>query len=249
MLAVRSLLFNLAFYLVTSVMLVLGSPLLLMPRRFASAAHRLHSEIIVGLLRVLAGTKLEVRGIERLPKGAAIIAAKHQSAFDTIGLVPILRDPAFVMKAELLRIPLYGWFCRKFEMIPIDRAKGARALKEIVRAVGVPLGQGRDVIIFPEGTRQPVDASPDYKAGIVPLYEQLGVPVVPLALNSGLFWPRGGFLRLPGTIVVEILEPLPPGLPRDEFRQRLELDIETAVARLVAEGRGPETQAENKRTK
>ena len=235
---IRSLLFHIAFYLVTAVMLILGSPLLLLPRHCASSLHRLHARTIIVLLRVLAGTRLEVRGRERLPKGAVIIAAKHQSAFDTIGLVPILRDPTFVMKAELLKIPLYGWFCRKFGMIPIDRAKGAKALREIVRAVGVPLGEGRDVIIFLEGTRQPVDAAPDYKSGIVPLYEQLKVPVVPLALNSGLFWPRSGFLRWPGTIVVEILEPMPAGLPRDEFRKRLQDVVETAVTRLVAEARG-----------
>ena len=242
LLLARSLAFNLAFYLVTALMLLACSPLLLMPRVYASAAHRLHARIIVWLLRVLTGAKLEVRGRERLPQGAAIIAAKHQSAFDTIGLIPIFRDPAIVMKVELLKIPLYGAFCRKFGMIAIDRSKGTRALKEIVRAVGQPLAEGRDVIIFPEGTRQSPGADPDYKAGIVPLYEQLNVPVVPVALNSGLFWPRRGFLRRPGTIVVEILEPLAPGLPRVEFRRRLQDAIETAVARLVLEARDAETK-------
>lgn len=236
-LRVRSLLFNAMFYLVTAIFLIVGSPLLLGPRKWATAAHRLHSWTIVGLLRLIAGTRLELRGRANHPGEPLLVAAKHQSAWDTIALIPLLIDPALVMKSELLAIPLYGWFCRKFGMIPIERQKGPSALRNMLKAAKQRIAEGREVLIFPEGTRRPVGAEPDYKSGIVPVYEALQRPVLPIALNSGLFWPRNSGLRHPGTIVVEMLPVIPPGLPREEFRLRLQNSIEAATARLVAEAR------------
>ena len=136
----------------------------------------------------------------------------------SFGLVPLFRDPAIVLKDELKWIPFYGWFCVKFEHILVKREKASAALKTMIRDAKQRISIGREVVIFPEGTRTVPGAPPDYKSGYVALYEALGVVTVPLALNSGLFWPRRSPWRYPGTIVVEFLQPLPPGLPRAEFR-------------------------------
>jgi 1-acyl-sn-glycerol-3-phosphate acyltransferase len=234
MIILRSIIFNLAFYVVSVAYVVLCSPLLLGPRRWAMAALEAHGRTCLWLMRWIVGTRLEVRGREKLPAGAALIASKHQSAWDTFGLVPIFHDPCFVLKAELLLIPFYGWFCRKFEHIVVRRERPAAALRGLIKDAQVKAAQGRHIIIFPEGNRRAPGAAPDYKPGIVALYEGLNVPCYPVALNSGLFWPRRKFLRMPGTLVVEILDPIPPGLPRAEFRRRLEVMIEEATARLIA---------------
>jgi 1-acyl-sn-glycerol-3-phosphate acyltransferase len=181
-----------------------------------------------------------VRGREKLPDGPCLVAAKHQSAWETFALIPLFRDPALLMKRELFWIPFHGWFSRKFEMIPVDRDKGPTALRRMLREAKRRIADGREIIIFPEGTRRAPGAPPDYKTGILLLYEALGVPCVPLALNSGLFWPRRSLKRRPGTILVEFLEPIPPGLPKDEFSKRLIDAIETASARLLAEAKAEE---------
>ncbi len=161
-----------------------------------------------------------MRAHEKLPKGACLVVSKHQSAWDTFALVPLFRDPAIVLKDELKWIPFYGWFCVKFEHILVKRDKAASALEGHDRATpGSAPRQGREIVIFPEGTRRPPGAPPDYKPGYVALYEGLELPCVPLALNSGLYWPRRSLMRYPGTIVVEFLDPLPPGMPRKEFRR------------------------------
>lgn len=232
---VRSLAFALAFYVTTGLFLVLGSPLLLAPRRWAMAGLRLHGHVCLWLLRFIAGTRMEVRGCEHLPEGACIVAAKHQSAWDTFALVPLLRDPAIVLKSELTLIPIYGSFCRKFEHIIVSRERAAVALKAMLTTSRERAAQGREILIFPEGTRSPPGAPPDYKPGIVALYETLTLPCVPLALNSGLYWPRRSIMRYPGTIIVEFLEPIPAGLDRRAFKRLLETRIETAAARLITE--------------
>jgi len=231
----RSLLFNLLFYVTTALFVVLGSPLLLAPRQWAMAALRVHARFELWLLRVICGTTFEVRGREHLPDGPCLVASKHQSAWETFALIPLFRDPALLMKRELFWIPFHGWFSKKFEMIPVDRDKGPAALRRMLREARKRIEEGREIIIFPEGTRRPPGAPPSYKTGIVLLYEALGVPCLPVALNSGLFWPRRSLTHRPGTIVVEILEPIPPGLPKKEFLSRLEETIETAANRLLAE--------------
>lgn len=234
----RSLLFVLIFYINSAVILILGAPLLFGPRSWAMAGLKFHALTSIWWMRLIVGTKLEVRGQENLPEGAALIASKHQSAWDTFGLVPLTRDPAMIMKKELLSIPLYGWFSRKFEMIPIQRELGPAALRRMAQDAASRAAQGRDIIIFPEGTRRAPGAMPAYKPGIALLYDKLGIPCVPVALNSGLFWPRRSLIRRPGKIIVEFLPAIPPGLPRKEFVVRLQETIETATARLVAEGGG-----------
>ena len=234
---IRSGLYNAAFYVVTAAFLILGSPLLLAPRSWAMAGLNAHARTCCWLLLVIVGTRIEVRGREHLPAGAALIAAKHQSAWDTFGLIPLLHDPALVMKAELGSIPLYGWFSHKFGMIFIARDKRAGALKSMLREARSRAADGRHILIFPEGTRRAPGAAPDYKPGAAALYETLQLPCIPLALNSGLFWPRRRFRRWPGTIVVEFLAPIPAGLRRRQFMTELELQLETATERLLAEGR------------
>ena len=233
----RSLLFLVAFYLNTALFLVLGSWLLAAPRSWAMEGLRLHALASMWLLRVICAVKCEVRGREKLPPGACLIAAKHQSAWDTFGLIPIFRDPAMVMKAELGAIPFYGWFSHKFEHIFIRRDRGPTALKQLIRDARQRAAAGREVVIFPEGTRRPPGAQPDYKPGFLALYEGLALPCVPVALNSGLFWPRRSILRYPGTIVVEILDPIPPGLERAQARRLIQERIEAACERLIAEAR------------
>jgi 1-acyl-sn-glycerol-3-phosphate acyltransferase len=237
MLLIRSLAFLAVFYVNTAVFLLLGGWLLLAPRRWAMEGLRLHGLASMWWMKVICGTRFELRGAEKLPRGACLVAAKHQSAWDTFGLIPVFRDPAMVMKAELGLIPLYGWFSHKFEHIFVRRDKGPSALRALVRDARERAARGREVVIFPEGTRRPPGAMPDYKPGFVALYEGLDLPCVPLALNSGLFWPRRSLLRYPGTIVVEILEPVPAGLPRAEARALIQERIETACTRLIAEAR------------
>lgn len=232
---IRSLLFAAVFYVNTALFLLLGSWLLLAPRSWAMAGLRLHAIVSVWLLRVIAGTRLEVRGLEKLPKAPYLVVAKHQSAWDTFGLIPIFRDPAIVLKEELKWIPFYGWFCVKFAHILVSRERAAVALKRMIADARDRAAAGREIIIFPEGTRRPPGAPPDYKPGYVALYEGLALPCVPLALSSGLFWPRRQLVRYPGTIVVEILDPIPPGLPRAEFRALAEERIESACRRLIEE--------------
>ena len=231
----RSLLFAVAFYAVTALFLLLGLWLLLAPRLWAMQGLRLHGLTCVWLLRVICGTHLEVRGQEKLPVGACLIVSKHQSAWDTFALVSLFQDPAIVMKDELKWIPVYGWFCLKFQHIRVKRARAAVALKDMLVDARIKARPGRQILIFPEGTRRVPGAAPDYKPGYVALYEGLKLPCVPLALNSGLYWPRRILQRFPGTIVVQFLEPIPPGVSRAEFRQRVESGIEAASHRLIAE--------------
>ena len=246
---IRSLVFLVVFYVNTAVILLLGSPLLLVPRSWAMAGLRFHAVTSMWWMKVICGTRVEVRGREKLPAGPALIAAKHQAAWDTFGLVPLLRDPAIVMKEELLKLPVYGWFSRKFEMIPVRRDLGPTALRQMAREAAKRAAQGRDIVIFPEGTRRPPGAPPAYRPGIVLLYQALGIPCVPVALNSGYFWPRHSILRRPGTIIVEFLPAIPPGLPRAEFMALLQERIETATARLfpgeTTPSRADEYQAPN----
>ncbi len=233
----RSIVFAIVFYLNTAVFLVVGSPLLLGPRRWAMMGLKAHAYASLFWLRLIVGTRLEVRGRENLPSPPVLIASKHQSAWDTFALITLFHDPAMVMKAELGWIPFYGWFSHKFRHIFVQRDRGPSALKRLIRDARDRAAAGREVVIFPEGTRRAPGAPPDYKPGVVALYEGLDLPCVPLALNSGLFWPRRKLNRYPGTIVVEFLEPIPPNLPRATFRKLLQERIETATARLIAEAR------------
>ncbi|SDB25873.1 1-acyl-sn-glycerol-3-phosphate acyltransferase [Bauldia litoralis] len=232
----RSLVFNIAFYLVTTVMLIVGIvPFLLMPQRTGVAFAKLWGTVCTFLARVLGGIRLEVRGREHIPQGAAIVAAKHQSAYETFALIPTLAFPTFVIKRELRQIPLFGLYTTAAGMIHVERGGGSAALRALVARAREEIAKQREIIIFPEGTRRAPGAPPDYHFGVSFMYKALGVPVVPVALNSGLFWPRRKFLRYPGTIVIEYLPPIEPGLDTKDFAERLEKAVEEASDRLIAE--------------
>ena len=235
---IRSIVFIAAFYIVTALFLLIGSPLLLAPRSWAMAGLRAHAHATLWLMRWIVGTEMEVRGRENLPDGAYLIAAKHQSAWDTIALTTVFPDPALVMKAELLKIPVYGWFCAKFGMIPIQRETGPSALRQMLKEARARADDQRQILVFPEGTRRRPGAPPDYKPGILLLYDALQRPCVPVALNSGHFWPRDSLIRRPGKIVVEILPSLPAGRPRKAFRSELIDAIEGRTAELLTEATG-----------
>jgi 1-acyl-sn-glycerol-3-phosphate acyltransferase len=231
----RSFLFNALFYVTTALFVLLCSPLLFGPRSWAMAALKVHARTELWLLKHIVGLDFEVSGLDKLPEGPCLVASKHQSAWETFALIPLFRDPALLMKRELFWIPFHGWFSYKFQMIPVDREAGPAALRRMLHAAQKRIEDNREIIIFPEGTRRAPGAPPDYKTGIILLYNALHVPCVPVALNSGYFWPRRSWTRKPGTVVVEILDPIPPDLPKAEFLARLKEAIETASDRLLAE--------------
>lgn len=236
MIWVRSLIFMIVFYALSTVAAIAMTPLLLGRRRWIVQTIGVWAKAAIVLLRVICGVKMEVRGLEHMPTGPALIAAKHQGMFDTIGPFAFLPDVAFVLKKELLAIPFYGWYSIKGGMIAVDRAGHAAALKKLVKDTRERMAEDRQVIIFPEGTRKAPGAAPDYKPGIAALYRDLALPCTPVATNSGAHWPAKGFLRHPGTIVFEFLEPIPAGLKRGEFMKELQARIEAASGALLAEG-------------
>lgn len=237
MIVLRSIAFNALFYLNTLVYLLIALPTFFMPYTAILAVAKSWGRTNLVLLRVVAGIKCEIRGREKLPAGPIIVAAKHQSAWETFSLLPLFDNPVFILKRELQWIPVFGWLTIKGRMVPVDRRKGAQALSAMIERARIELALKRQLIIFPEGTRRPAGAEPRYKYGVAHLYAAEGVPCVPIALNSGLFWPRRSILRYPGTVIAEVLDPIPPGLGKDEFFQRLQDELETATARLVAEAK------------
>ena len=214
---------------------ILYLPALLGPRRFANYLVGLWAKLAGGAFQLLCGVTVEMRGLERLPKGAALIAAKHQSMFDVVAPYSFLDDPCFVLKKELMWLPFFGWHAWKTGMIPVDRDAGAKALKKMVIDTRKRLKEARQIVIFPEGTRTEPGVAGDYKPGVAALYRDLGVPCYPVATNSGLCWPAHGFMRRPGKVVFEFLEPIPAGLKRGQFMSELETRIETASLALLAE--------------
>ena len=229
----RSILFNLLYALWGTGMHIICLPLLFASRRAVQKAGGIWIDGTLFLLKHVVGIDYRIVGAENLPKTPAIYAAKHQSAWETLFLSRYLDYPAFVLKKELLSIPLFGWFLKKAGMIAIDRKAGASALRSMARQATETLASGRSILIFPEGTRVPPGQSRPYQPGVAALYTQLKVPVVPMALNSGLFWGRQSFIKKPGTIVVEILPPIQPGLDRKALMRELENRIETAANALA----------------
>jgi 1-acyl-sn-glycerol-3-phosphate acyltransferase len=237
MLILRSLLFNFCFYLNTGIWLIIALPTFFVPYQAILEVAKTWGRVNLFLLRVIAGVNYEIRGREKILPGSFIVASKHQSAWETFALLHLFRSPTFIMKRELQWIPIFGWFTIKGRMVSIDRGAGVQALKNMTERARVELSRGRQLIIFPEGTRRPVDAEPHYKYGVAHLYAEEGVPVLPVALNSGLFWPRRTFLRHPGTVVLDILDPIPPGKDKDDFFHELQEKLESATQRLIQEGR------------
>lgn len=232
MTAFRSFVYNVLFFGLTTLMAFLYLPFLLGPRKAMVAGARLWIGLMLFFLRYVAGLSHQFVGLERLPKGPFLIAAKHQSAWDTLIFHLLLPDPAFILKRELLKIPLFGWYLKKHGMIPIDRSGGASALKRMLKEAQTALDRGSIPIIFPEGTRTAPGDSKPFHPGIAALYSELKVPVVPVALNSGRFWQRNGFMKRAGRITLEVLEPIEPGMDRRQFMGLLKERIEESCQRL-----------------
>jgi len=229
MIGLRSALFLVWFLVITTILSLIFLPVLVLPRQATVWLARLWARLTFWGLKVFAGIGFEIRGTP--PQGPVLVASKHMSMWDTLALYLALYEPAIVLKRELLRIPFYGWFLAKAAAIAIDRNAGPRALRKMSEAARAVLAQGRPILIFPEGTRKKPGAAADYKPGVAGLYGMLGVACVPVALNSGVYWT--GFLKRPGTIVLEFLEPIPPGLKRDAFMTRLQERIEAATTALL----------------
>jgi len=235
MMAVRSVLFAIVFYGWSALLSPIYLPLMLLPRRGFWFMAWVWVRSCLFLVEHVADIRYEVRGRENLPPGPFIIASKHQSAWDTLIYNKLFPDCAYVLKRELFWFPFFGWFLWKVGMVGIDRAGGAKTLKLLVRGVRDRLAQGRTIIIFPQGTRTSPGAERKYLPGVSAIYAQSDVSVVPVALNSGMFWPRRRFLKRPGTIVVEFLPAIAPGLDRRSFEGTLRERIEPATRRLEAE--------------
>ncbi len=231
----RAALFNAAFFIGTALIGVAGLPVLLLPWRASMWFGRLWSRTMLALLRAIVGLDGEVRGREHLPPGPCLVAMKHQSAWDTLMLPVLFGDPAVVIKRELQLVPLYGWYATRAGSIFVDRKGGAAAMRRMLKAARRAVAAGRKIVIFPQGTRTaPGERSP-YQPGVAGLYQALGLPLVPAAVNSGLYWGRRAFLTRRGRIVVEFLPAIPPGLPRRRLMAELEARIEAAADRLAAE--------------
>jgi 1-acyl-sn-glycerol-3-phosphate acyltransferase len=239
MTAARAVLFQALFYGWTVILAFAYLPLLALPRGGIVAATRLWARSVLWLLRVIVGLRHRVEGLETLPEGGFLVASKHQSAWDTILMPVLFPDPVVILKKELLQIPFYGWYARKHGMIGVDRKAGASALRGMVADAAAAAAQGRTLVMFPEGTRTAPGERQRYQRGIVGLYGRLNLPVVPVALNSGLFWGRRNAFLQPGLITVRILPPIPPGLAGSAFMERLESDIETAADALARSGDAP----------
>jgi len=229
----RALLFNLLFYLLTALLAILGLPVLLFGANAVYALCRLWVGITLWLLRVLIGLDHRVVGRERLPAEPVIFAVKHQSSWETLALAKLLDRPIYVLKRELIWIPVFGLYLLGSGALAVDRGAGAKALRQLIRAAERAAKSGRPFLIFPEGTRVAPGEHRPYQPGIAALYDKLHRPVVPVALNSGLFWGRRSFLKRPGLITVEFLDPIPAGLDRRRFMKELEARLEGASQRLL----------------
>jgi 1-acyl-sn-glycerol-3-phosphate acyltransferase len=235
----RSLLFGALYYANLLVHMIVALPTLVLPYPALRPFIRSYARTSLWLLRVICGTKVSWRGTENIPAGPCIIACKHQSAWETFALYAVLDDPIYILKRELMWIPLFGWYMRKAGLIPIDRSAGMAALARMTARAQKALHgpRPRQLVIFPEGTRRAPGAAPSYKPGIVHLYTRTDLLCVPAALNSGVFWPRRSLRRLPGTIIVEFLAPIAPGLSKAVFFATLQDAIEQASTGLLQEAR------------
>jgi 1-acyl-sn-glycerol-3-phosphate acyltransferase len=233
--AVWSVVFNLLFYLTLLVLMIAGLPTILGGRRAIFALASVWRAASVWLLEHICGLRVEYRGVENIPPGGVLIACKHQSFLETFALLKYAPDFAIILKRQLTRIPLFGLYLTVSKQIAIDRARGRQALQQIAEATRPVLADGRQVFIYPEGTRRPPGAPPRYKQGVAAIYAGTGAPCLPVALNTGLFWRRRGFMRRPGVAVIEYLPPIEPGLSRGAFAARLQEAIESGCARLNEE--------------
>lgn len=236
MAVIGSVLFVIWMYGLMAIFGIVFSPCLVGPRSWTKACLHIYLNMVMFGLRWLCGIRYEVRGLENLPDSGALIAAKHQSMFETLAFWKILPDPAIILKKELKFLPFFGWYAMKLKNIAVDRSAGAKALRSMLKQARDRAEEGRQIVIFPQGTRVKPGEVETYKPGVAGLYAAMKVPCVPVALNSGEHWPGSGFIRRPGTIVVEFLPAIDPGLSKDMFMSQLETRIETASHALAGTG-------------
>jgi 1-acyl-sn-glycerol-3-phosphate acyltransferase len=232
----RSLAFNFVFFGWTAILGTLGLPFLLTPRAWTMRFGRFWAASVLALLKLIVGLGHEIRGLDRIPRGGCIIAMKHQSAWDTLVLPVVFTDPAVVLKRELLLLPFFGWYAARAGSIAIDRKAGAGAVRSMLAKARPVAGAGRPIVIFPEGTRVAPGERRSYQPGVAALYQALALPLVPAAVNSGLYWGRRSFAKRKGRIILEFLEPIPPGRTRPRLMAELERRTETATTALLREG-------------
>ncbi|MEQ1790010.1 MAG: lysophospholipid acyltransferase family protein [Rickettsiales bacterium] len=237
LLLIRSVAFNIAFFAWAFISAILFIPFFVISAEATRKVGKPWAIVSLFFARIFCGIKYEVRGRENIQNIPVIYASKHQSAWDTLIFLTLLPNMAYVLKKELLRLPFWGWYLWRMEMIAIDRSAGASSIKQIIRDGKAALGKNRPIVIFPEGTRKKPNATPDYHAGITAMYSSLGIPVVPVALNSGIYWGKNAFFKKSGTIIIEFLPPIPAGLPKKEFIARLQNEIETASNKLIEESK------------
>lgn len=233
---VRAVIFNILYYGLTVILAFVLLPALLLPEKYYWPVMRRYFFFVHLLCKYVLGLNFVIKGREHLPQGGCIIAAKHQSAYETLMLPVIFNHPVVVLKQELLNIPLWGWYAARAGMIGIDRSNPREAMPKMAAGVARAAEQGRTIVIFPQGTRVGIHQTPaekPYKRGIAELYELTKLPVIPMALNSGLYWPRNAFIKRGGTVTMEFLPALPAGLTRSELLERLQQTLEDHSNRLV----------------
>jgi len=232
----RAFAFNFAFFAWTAILGTVGLPFLFTPRSVTMRFGRFWAASVLALLKLIVGLDHQIRGLDRVPRGGCIIAMKHQSAWDALVLPVVLGDPAVVVKRGLLLLPFYGWYAARAGSIAIDRKAGAGALRRMLARARPVAAAGRPIVIFPEGTRVAPGERRSYQPGVAALYQALALPLVPAAVNSGLYWGRRSFVKRKGRIVLEFLEPIPPGRTRPRLMAELERRVEIATAALLREG-------------
>lgn len=241
MIWLRSLVFNISFFLMTAITCIVLVPALALPRKVTLKIVTFYLWLNSLVEKYIVGLTFEVRGREYLPtSGSYFAAAKHQSTYETLKMFHLFGDPAIILKKELRRIPLWGWHAWKLDFIFIDRSDRGGAMASIVKGAQHIKEQGRPIIIFPQGTRvraEQTSADKPYKGGIAKMYAATDLPIIPLALNTGLFWPRGSFKKYPGKVIFEFLPPIEPGLPEKKVMQALEDRIEEVSIRLMHEAK------------
>lgn len=237
---IRQILFNIAFYGATTIFCIVLTPAMLLPRPIFIIGLNSYFKSVHLIEKYILGLDFEVRGREHIPTtGSFIVAAKHYSAYETMKLHLLFFDPAIIMKKELSRIPLWGWLAMKAKMIFIDRGSREIALASIVAGAKRVEAEGRPLVIFPQGTRVAIDDTPErkpYKGGITRMYEATSQPILPLAMNSGLYWKKNAFFKSPGKVIFEFLPPIPSGLTGSEALAKLQIALEEKSNELVAIG-------------
>lgn len=237
MIVFRSVLFNTLFYVnLIAQMIIMTPAYFLLPRKKAYVIAKNWARSNHWLFDKIVGTTFEIEGLENIPQGGGyIFAPKHQSFWDAYALLPWLDDPLYILKRELTWIPLFGWYLKKQRMVPVNRNARGKVMAAVMERTKAEMDTGRQLIIYPEGTRRPPGATPEYKYGIARLYRDLQVPVVPVVMHPGLFWPRRKFIRYPGHFKVQILPAIASGMDPDAFLAHLIDVMETASDQLLIE--------------